>query len=790
MMRIRVISLHGQPLAQEIAHDFDEAGGTLGRAETNQLALPDAQRHISRLQGRIVCRAGRFELINQGANPINVDGRPVANGSAAPIGPGTRIEIGGYLMEASGPPAAPPPQPRQVHPSQEVTISPEAFAAARRAAAQRPVAPPLDTGMAPQAASVPAPQPVPAARPAPVQAPPQQMAPAPRPLSQQAAPSLAAGPVDDPLGLFGGAPAGAADPFADILNGVTASPSPQSLPQQPAVPVQPAVPDPLAGAWSPPTRTPTESESLSELLAAPLPAEPAMPNNRAPLIPDDFDPFADPFAAPPKAAEPETLDDDLGFGLAGKSGSGSSIDTAYGLAAPPPVGNGIDPFLGSSLSDPLAGRGGDAPIDPLAAFSGDLGAPIPGFQSMPDQVPELHGAFVPPRVEPFAAPEPGAFAADTFAPPQQPRPQASPRVDAAGNGQFVSWETQSQSAPPAPPPSASRPAAAADPLLSMFDAPSGGASQSDVLGLGVAPVPGDDMLAAFDALPNAAPLAGLSPMPPMPSMPPQSPAPPPAAPLVDFNSPTLPGDDTFFAGIAQAPVTPAPASPQPAAPLVARAFEEMPAAAPARAAQAPAPVGDASAEALRRAFLAGLGTPTLPLDALTPETMERVGRLLREATQGTLDLLLARATTKREVRADVTMIVSADNNPLKFSPDVAAALLHLLVPQGPGFLSPVAAMQDAYDDLRSHQFGFMAGLRAALAGVLKRFDPAMLEQRMAQKSMLDNVLPMNRRAKLWDLYIQLYRDIANEAEDDFHTLFGREFLRAYQEQVDRLGKSQ
>lgn len=192
MMRIRVISLHGQPLAQEIAHDFDEAGGTLGRAETNQLALPDAQRHISRLQGRIVCRAGRFELINQGANPINVDGRPVANGSAAPIGPGTRIEIGGYLMEASGPPAA-PPQARQVHPSQEVTISPEAFAAARRAAAQRPATPPsLGAGMA---------QPVPAARPVPVQAPQPPMAPAPLP--PQAAPSLAAGPVDDPLGLFG-----------------------------------------------------------------------------------------------------------------------------------------------------------------------------------------------------------------------------------------------------------------------------------------------------------------------------------------------------------------------------------------------------------------------------------------------------------------------------------------------------------------------------------------------------------------------------------------------------------
>jgi predicted component of type VI protein secretion system len=54
---------------------------------------------------------------------------------------------------------------------------------------------------------------------------------------------------------------------------------------------------------------------------------------------------------------------------------------------------------------------------------------------------------------------------------------------------------------------------------------------------------------------------------------------------------------------------------------------------------------------------------------------------------------------------------------------------------------------------------------------------------------LDSLLPMNRRAKLWDLYIALYRDIAVEAEDDFHALFGREFLRAYQEQVERLGQN-
>ncbi len=166
--------------------------------------------------------------------------------------------------------------------------------------------------------------------------------------------------------------------------------------------------------------------------------------------------------------------------------------------------------------------------------------------------------------------------------------------------------------------------------------------------------------------------------------------------------------------------------------------------------------------------------------------MEHIGGMLREAVQGTVELLIARAATKREVRADVTMIVSKNNNPLKFSPDVDFALMQLLVPPGSGFMPPTEAMRDAYDDLRAHQIGFVAGLRAALASVLNRFTPAELETRLTTRTLLDSVLPANRKAKLWDLYEQRYSEISREAEDDFHSLFGREFLKAYEAQIAQL----
>jgi FHA domain-containing protein len=189
---------------------------------------------------------------------------------------------------------------------------------------------------------------------------------------------------------------------------------------------------------------------------------------------------------------------------------------------------------------------------------------------------------------------------------------------------------------------------------------------------------------------------------------------------------------------------------------------------------------------LLAAFQRGLGMPIYAHGGLTPERMEQLGVVVREAVSGTMGLLKARATTKREFRADMTMIVSRENNPLKFAPDIEFALFQLLEPKGGGFLAAEPAMRDAYLDLRSHQFGFLAGMRAAIGGLIQRFKPEVLEQRISRGGFLASVLPGARKARLWDLYEQHYAAISREAEDDFDALFGREFLKAYEEQIERL----
>ncbi|RFU48321.1 type VI secretion system-associated FHA domain protein TagH [Paraburkholderia sp. DHOC27] len=195
----------------------------------------------------------------------------------------------------------------------------------------------------------------------------------------------------------------------------------------------------------------------------------------------------------------------------------------------------------------------------------------------------------------------------------------------------------------------------------------------------------------------------------------------------------------------------------------------------------------ADQRALLEAFLHGLAAPHLRIDALSPALMQLIGTLLREATQGTLDLLVARAATRREMRTDATMIVATGNNPLKFSPDVETALGHLLNAPTRGFMPAPVALADAYDDLRAHQVGFVAGMRAALDGVFERFEPARIEARLTQHSLLDALLPnLNRRAQCWNLFADLYAQLSREAADDFHALFGKAFVEAYEAQIDRL----
>ncbi|MDP9882222.1 FHA domain-containing protein [Variovorax boronicumulans] len=219
--------------------------------------------------------------------------------------------------------------------------------------------------------------------------------------------------------------------------------------------------------------------------------------------------------------------------------------------------------------------------------------------------------------------------------------------------------------------------------------------------------------------------------------------------------------------------------------------EEAPPALPVAAVPAPAPSSpraSSSGDDLFRAFLEGAGVPEIagqqPLDA---EAMRHLGRLMRAFTDGTIELLSSRAMLKREVRAEITMIVDEENNPFKILPNGRAVLMQMFGARMPGFLTPEAAVHDALGDLQSHQLGMVAGMRAALLTLLHRFDPGGLDKATPHDGGLgEKFLPGGREARLWRQLKQLHASTTAAVEDDFQAVFGRAFQQAYDREMERL----
>ena len=586
MITLSVTSFNGQPSASALSASFDELGGTIGRADSNQLVLPDPDRTISRVHAQIAFRSGGFVVIDRGSDPVLLNGKPVGSGREQPIEQGDELQIGGYVM------------------------------AVKRIAATHPAAP-LD-------------------------------------------------PFADLLGPATGSHRAAAGGFGSARSN--------------------HLPDPLsamAGAGR----------------SAPMAA--TAPSAFAHGIPEDWDPFApDPVAA---KAGGQDFAHSLGrsgsggsFGLDARtaapsalipelSGGANSLDDLFGLKSG--AGSGADPFSNSALGAPMAQPNMAASHDPMASLNS---APRASAASRSDAFSDLNLAFTaPPAIA--SRPLPPVAVPVNFAP-------------AMPAGTVLSW----------------------DPL----DGARNGARDG-----------GGDGVTLIR--PAAAPHRSAAPT--------QR-----TADLMAFP-----------------PSSPSPASTPPT---------------PAARTHATTTATSTDSAALLAALRDGLAMPSLQIDALTPELMTLIGQLLHEAARGTVDLLVARAALKREVRAESTMIVARENNPLKFSPSVEAALQHLLSPPTRGFMPAAQAMRDAYDDLRAHQFGFIAGMRAALDGVLQRFDPTELEGRLAHRSVLQSLLPGSRKARMWEVFTEHYAQVRADASDDFHTLFGKAFLQAYEAHLDQLQK--
>jgi type VI secretion system protein len=244
------------------------------------------------------------------------------------------------------------------------------------------------------------------------------------------------------------------------------------------------------------------------------------------------------------------------------------------------------------------------------------------------------------------------------------------------------------------------------------------------------------------------------------------------------------------AQVAPKPTVQTPASapakqtpPQQPAPAAAVAPQPVAQPAPASAATsvaAPAP------ELAARAFLKAAGAEGLAIDdAELVEIMTRLGAAFRTMVEGTREVLMTRKSIKDEFRLGQTMISPDGNNPIKFSISPQQAMEAMIKPTIAGYQPAEKAATEALNDIKAHEVAMMTGMESALKALLRRFDPESLASRMEQGSALGNLLK-GKKARYWEVFEKMYGEISTEAEDDFNSLFGKEFAKAYQDQIRKL----
>lgn len=253
----------------------------------------------------------------------------------------------------------------------------------------------------------------------------------------------------------------------------------------------------------------------------------------------------------------------------------------------------------------------------------------------------------------------------------------------------------------------------------------------------------------------------------------------------DFLAPT---DDEISARDETPPPEPEPAAPPiPEDPPLQEPAPTPPADTVQQASVPPAPpAGAGGDQSAARAFVAALDVEDLVIeDADLERSMTRMGRVMRMMIVGLREILMTRTSIKSEFRIDQTMISSGGNNPLKFSLSEDDAVIALVKPKAKGYLSSETATEQALGDIKAHEIAMVTGMEAAIKGVLAKLDPEMLAGQIETSTAIGSMFK-GKKARYWEVYEKMYAQISDQAENDFHELFSREFARAYKEQLEKL----
>ena len=231
--------------------------------------------------------------------------------------------------------------------------------------------------------------------------------------------------------------------------------------------------------------------------------------------------------------------------------------------------------------------------------------------------------------------------------------------------------------------------------------------------------------------------------------------------------PRMPAPFDFGAEPFAPPSYPSPApppTPQPQRPL-------MP---PPVAASAPGGAGQAGAEALLRAIAAGAGvSPTVFLQRDQSDVAAEIGMVLRTVVEELAILLKARAAAKLMAKSgNRTMISAVDNNPLKFVPR-PDEVLEIMFARRAGYLDAKRSINEAFQDLKTHEFATYAAMQKALSRLLEDLSPEAIEKKVTSSAF------GSKKSRAWETFVATWEAKEKPHENGMLDVFLAYFSDAY-----------
>ncbi|MBA3446144.1 MAG: type VI secretion system-associated FHA domain protein TagH [Pseudaminobacter sp.] len=216
------------------------------------------------------------------------------------------------------------------------------------------------------------------------------------------------------------------------------------------------------------------------------------------------------------------------------------------------------------------------------------------------------------------------------------------------------------------------------------------------------------------------------------------------------------------------PFVPSAPQPRPAVPQPPRQ--------PAPPMPSPASSGQpGGAEAILRSIAVGAGvSPDIFLQREGSDVAAEIGLVLRTVVEELALLLKARAAAKVLARSgNRTMISAVDNNPLKFVPRPEEILEIMFTRRRAGYLDAKQSIDEAFRDLKTHEFATYAAMQTALSRLLEDLSPDAIEKKVSTSAFA------SKKGRAWDTFVATWDAKEKPHENGMLDVFLTYFSDAY-----------